>query len=33
MRSAFPFVVDAKLTPWNDILKYEEMWLKDKGWF
>jgi len=30
--SAYPFVVDVKLTPWDEILRYEEMWLKEKGW-
>jgi branched-chain amino acid transport system substrate-binding protein len=31
--SKFPFVVDMKLAPWETILKYEEIWLKEKGWF
>ena len=30
--SAFPFVVDVKLAPWDEILKYEEVWLEEKGW-
>lgn len=30
--SKFPYVVDMKLVPWSEILKYEAIWLKEKGW-
>ncbi len=28
----FPFVEDMKLAPWDTILRYEEIWLKEKSW-
>jgi len=27
-----PYVVDLVFAPWDDILKYEKIWLKEKGW-
>lgn len=30
--SQFPFVMEMKLAPWETILKYEEIWLKEKDW-